>query len=154
MTKSVEDRFWEKVDKSAGPDKCWLWLASCFPNGYGQFYYAGSKKQAHRIAWVLTNGPILKGLCALHHCDVRKCVNPAHLFLGTKADNAQDASSKGRMHPGEADGNSKLTEEEVLEIREEYAHGDMIQQELADAYGISQSQVSAIVNHHDWKYLP
>ena len=151
MTKSVEDRFWPKVDKSAGPDGCWLWLAACGSNGYGRFDHV--EGSSHRVAWTLTNGPIPKRRWVLHHCDVRLCVNPAHLFLGTREDNAQDSVNKGRQAKGEAQGSSKLTEEEVLEIREEYAPGDMLQQQLADAYGVSPSQIHKIVHREYWTLI-
>lgn len=152
MTKSVEERFWEKVDKSAGPNGCWLWTASCNPGGYGAFGYHGSVTHAHRVAWELTNGSIPKGLGALHHCDNPPCVNPAHLFLGTQADNAKDAVSKGRMHPGEAHGRSKLTAADVLAIRAQYAEGGILQRELADAYSISPQQVYNIVHRRSWRH--
>ncbi len=151
--KATVERFWSKVDKSAGPNGCWLWIASCDPDGYGRFYHLGGLRRAPRVSWALTNGSIPKGLCVLHHCDNPPCVNPTHLFLGTNADNTRDAARKGRMHPGESNGSHKLTKEEVLEIREEYAYGDMTQRELADAYGVSQPQISVIVNRKRWKHL-
>lgn len=87
-----EERFWAKVEK--GPD-CWEWKA--FRNkGYGKFTYNGRMYLAHRLSWILTNGPIPDGLGVLHSCDNPPCVNPDHLFLGTQLDNMRDASNKGR----------------------------------------------------------
>jgi hypothetical protein len=85
--------FWSYVDKTGD---CWLWTKSCTSKGYGQFKFKEQKDTTHRIAWKLTHGPIPDGLLVLHRCDVRNCVNPAHLFLGTPKDNTQDMMSKGR----------------------------------------------------------
>ena len=88
-------RFWAKVRKTDG---CWLWTAGTFARryGYGQFGLNGHPHKAHRLAWEFTNGPIPEGLSVLHHCDNPPCVNPAHLFLGTRGDNTRDMMMKGR----------------------------------------------------------
>lgn len=87
-------RFWSNVDKSGD---CWLWIASGARPGYGQFRFNGRNQGTHRVAWQLVNGPIPKGLCVCHRCDVKRCVNPDHLFLGTSADNNRDMAAKGRL---------------------------------------------------------
>jgi len=98
----MEQRFWSKVDKSGGPDACWPWTRKRTHDGYGVFALRNGKQHpAHRIAWELTNGEILHGLLACHHCDNRLCCNPVHLFLGTVRDNALDASRKGRLSCGD-----------------------------------------------------
>lgn len=93
----LEDRFWEKVEKTEG---CWLWTAANGgPGKYGQFaIHAHYHEGAHRVSYVLNVGPIPEGMGVLHRCDVPLCVRPDHLFLGTAADNIADMLAKGRRH--------------------------------------------------------
>ena len=88
------DRFWQKVNVTP---TCWLWTASQNSDGYGVFSLDARTLRAHRVSWTLHAGKIPEGLCVLHSCDVRNCVRPAHLFLGTQRDNMVDASQKGRL---------------------------------------------------------
>jgi HNH endonuclease len=100
---AIADRFWKKVEKSDG---CWLWIGTLHSKGYGWMKFtlsrstAGKKRKfvvrAHRLSWLLHFGEIPAGLGVLHACDKRRCVNPAHLFLGTDKDNWEDAKAKGR----------------------------------------------------------
>ncbi len=153
MVSSVAERFWSKVDKSAGPNGCWLWKASCFSTGYGVFSRMGTLELAHRCSWELANGPIPKGLWVCHHCDCPPCVNPEHLFLATSAGNTQDSVDKGRRAKGATHGSHKLTEEDILAIRARYARGGVLKRELADAYGVTPTQTGNIISHKHWKHL-
>lgn len=85
--------FWCRVDKT---NDCWLWSGTLTDTGYGHMWYLGKRERCHRISYKLSFGEIPKGLLVCHHCDVRNCVNPSHLFLGTKKDNAHDMVVKGR----------------------------------------------------------
>ena len=96
-----EQRFWRFVNKST--IDCWLWTGYIGKNGYGRFK-ANKDIGAHRFAYQLLKGPIPAGLFVLHRCDVRHCVNPEHLFLGTQRDNILDAQSKGRLARGDTHG--------------------------------------------------
>jgi hypothetical protein len=92
----AEARFWAGVDRR-GPDECWLWQRRLKEFGHGQTNWHGKHStSAHRVAWELTHGPIPEGLWVLHRCDVPACCNPAHLFLGTHADNVRDMMAKRR----------------------------------------------------------
>ena len=85
--------FWAGLDRSGD---CWIWTRERYPSGYGVLTRAGLRVKAHRLAWELTYGPTPDGLLVLHHCDNPPCVRPAHLFLGTQADNVRDMDAKGR----------------------------------------------------------
>lgn len=87
-------RFWRRVDKSGD---CWLWTGGIAANGYGKLSREYKKLYAHRVAHELINGPIPDWMHVCHRCDNPKCVNPTHLFLGTRSDNMQDCLKKGRM---------------------------------------------------------
>ena len=88
-------RFFSKVEKS--DNGCWIWKASGRGNGYGAFKFRNKVIDAHRVSWILHNGEIPDGFYICHKCDIRKCVNPAHLFLGTHSDNMKDCYQKNRM---------------------------------------------------------
>jgi hypothetical protein len=96
MRKTVEQRFWEKVDASGD---CWLWTAACLGRticNYGVFRFQGKRALAHRVSYEMRYGPVSQEIKVLHRCDNPVCVNPSHLFLGTQSDNLADMRIKGR----------------------------------------------------------
>jgi len=155
-------RFWSKVDKNGstvthvdGLGPCWLWTAAASSAGYGRLRVGGRMISAHRLSYEIHNGPVLAGMCACHRCDVKLCVNPSHLFLGTHADNMRDRDAKGRLgaREGEWNGFAKLTDTNVLEIRKLYAKGGVFQKALAARFGVDQSHISEIVHRKTWAHV-
>lgn len=132
---SLADRFWEKV-RRAFDDECWEWLACKDTYGYGHIKSEGKTLGAHRVSWELHFGLIPEGMCILHSCDNSSCVNPLHLFLGTKAANAADRDTKGRGVYGE--------------IRRRHAEGEK-QCNLAEEFKIDTGSISKIVNYKTWQ---
>ena len=143
---TLEERFFSKVQKT---DACWIWIGRINKGGYGEFD-SYQTRLAHRAMWELFHEEqIPPGMCILHHCDNPKCVNPRHLFLGTHQDNVADKTKKGRAAKGEANGNVKLSVQEVLDIRA--APGKY--RDIAQQYGICYTNVGKIKRREKWKHL-
>jgi len=130
---------------------CWIWTGTRYKEGYGKFSISGHSYRSHRLMWELENDPIPDGLNVLHTCDNPPCVNPEHLFLGTQTDNIADMKNKGRQAKGEKIAQSKVTQEDVDDIRRIYSEGYLSQKDIADVFGISNSQVSNIVRRISWQ---
>lgn len=159
-TAEMAARFWSKVDKSG---ECWLWTGTPAARGYGAFSFKHRSLRAHRVAWELAYGAIPYSLLVCHRCDVRNCVRPDHLFLGTDADNITDAKAKGRLNPplkvghrfhcvGSDNNAAKLTEDAVLEIRSRHVAGET-QVALARYFSVSQNCVWRIVSRQGWRHV-
>lgn len=155
LTKS----FWDKVNKNGTipehcPElgNCWEWQAYIMPCGYGQFGWLNNKIWlTHRLSWVFANGEISNEICVLHKCDNRKCVNPNHLFLGTRLDNAKDMVSKDRQNKAPKLNLRKLTIQQANEIRELYAKGGIGTRALANQFGVSKPIICDIINGKRYK---
>lgn len=153
----LSTRFWARVDRPDDATSCWLWRGARKSGGglrYGHLRVNGHDVTAHRLAWELTYGPIPPGLCICHHCDNPICCNPAHLFLGTHADNMQDRERKGRHNAprGERHHRSRLTADQVRAIRAAYAHG-MTVPALARQYAMTSTNIRAIVTRETWRHI-
>lgn len=144
--------FWKHAHVAA--NGCILWTGAGSEGRYGKFRQGPKKVAAHRYAWELFNGDVPAGMCVCHRCDAPRCVNPAHLFLGTHLENMQDRDAKGRHNAakGAAQGTAKLTDDQVRAIRFEYAAGAR-QIDLAAKYGVYQTTISKIVLRVSWTHI-
>lgn len=163
-------RFNRKYKKTKG---CWNWIAAIDSGGYGMFRASGISRRAHRLMWIIKNGPIKDGLLVCHKCDNRRCVNPKHLFLGTCKENIQDMWRKGRASfanratglrngkytkpektpRGEQNGLAKLTTSDVLAIRAVYKPGFISMYDLAKRYGVDPGNINCILKRKTWAHV-
>jgi hypothetical protein len=129
---------------------CLLWIGAISKSGYGKMQVRKKTCRSHRVAYEMFVGAIPDGMFVLHKCDVRLCVNPNHLFLGTTDDNMADMVAKRRSVYGQKNPHHKLTEEQVRAIRIDHRHGKVI----AAAYGVNNRCVSQIKLRQSWGWLP
>jgi hypothetical protein len=147
-------KFWSRV-VIKGRDDCWEWQAGKTWRGYGDFNAENRAYRAHRISYWLKHGPIPDGQCVCHKCDNRGCVNPDHLFLGTKGENTKDMWRKGRAKLPRGDSHWKrvLNSETVMEIRKRYALGGISQSALARSLGLARVTVHKVINRTAWTHV-
>lgn len=155
MYKTDQDRFQEKIHISS-PDDCWEWKAGRDKNGYGKFKLNGRSMRAPRIAYAWHHSVNVDSLDIVrHHCDNPPCCNPAHLYHGTTQDNVDDRMQRGRdaSRAGKENGQAKLTNDQVMEIRRELTAGE-IQRVLARKFNVCQATISKIARGERWMHLP
>jgi hypothetical protein len=149
------ERFWACVDKN-GPNGCWIWTGTKHRYGYGACSSGYGDTRAHRVAWLMTHGPIQKGKVLCHSCDNKICVNPSHLRVGTQAENVADASAKGLLACGERSPKAKLTEAKVREIRERFRWRNKRVSNakvLAAEYGVTSGTICQVVSRYLWAHV-
>lgn len=146
LSEKSQRRFWGNV---LHLNECWIWCGHISLQGYGVFKTKGRPRNAHRLSYSLLIGKIPDGMHVCHTCDVRPCVNPMHLFLGTPLDNMRDMIIKGRANHlrGSERSSSKLTEIDAVEIYVSL----LKQRELAVKYGVSDAVIRDIKKRKSWK---
>lgn len=144
-------RFLAKVEKT---DTCWIWTGCLNSDGYGNIKHQDRTISAHRMSYIIFCGEIPKGMSVCHKCDVRNCVNPSHLFLGTHADNMHDCSIKNRVRcqVGEKNNNAVLTANIVLQMREMYANG-LSFPEIQKIFNTRRTATRSAIKGITWKHV-
>lgn len=134
-------------DKSEG---CWIWTGRLNKQGYGLTGIRGKSTLAHRTYWELIKGKIPDGMCLLHSCDNKKCVNLDHLHIGTHAENMKEASIRNRFpsRKGELNSRAKLDLEKVREIRQDKKSSNVF---LAKKYGVSDVSIRMVRRGKTWQ---
>ena len=150
LTEKQINHFWNGMEKT---NDCWNWIRHTNKDGYGWTSFNDINVKSSRVALLLTtNQPIDKPL-ALHKCKKnRKCCNPEHLYWGTNIENMQDLVNDGHLK-GILNPSSKLTEKEVLEIRQNYETHNFTYKSLADKYNVNKCTISRIILKQTWKHI-
>ena len=157
FSQDILDHFWSKVDKTSSPHGHWLWTGSLTKDGYGQFCYRDAhgkwhNVRAHRFALSLIHGPLPKEVHALHKppCVVRHCVR--HLYPGTPKENGQDTVAMGRSLMGEKHHQAKLTEDDILIIRQ-IGHS-MTQKAIGKQFHVTENTIAFVQKGLTWQHVP
>ncbi len=142
---------WDHIDRQTA-DGCWNWTAATSKSGHGIATIGGRRCYVHRYLFGIFNGPIPPGKVVRHRCDNPACCNPAHLILGTPAQNVADRCARGRSARGESNGRSRLSADQVIELYTRWHAGEG-STSLATEYGITDRAVRLIIHGRNWRHL-
>lgn len=131
---------------------CWEYQGEIVHNGYGRIWSDGRNVKVHRLSFLKFKGGIPDNLMVCHHCDVRNCWNPDHLFLGSAKDNSDDKVSKGRAVALRCEDapSAKLSKEQVAQIRRLQAFGKVNARQIAVSFGVSPGAIHHVLNGSTW----
>lgn len=156
IKESLQEALWDRFKYAFTYDKktkCWIWTRQLNTKGYGLFSYGSKKYLAHRVSYLMFHGDIDDGMCICHTCDTPSCVNPKHLWQGTRAENNIDRNKKGREgdRSGERNGRSILTWDVVDAIREGYTDFEGSVRQYADQWNIPYGTMDGVLSGRRWK---
>jgi hypothetical protein len=159
IDRALYNRFWTKVDaQNFQPDECWVWRGCILQSGHGQFSVKGKGAYAHRVSYEMAHGKIPPNRIICHKCNNPACVNPNHLYAGTKKSNTQDSINAGTFcyayaGRGTAHPNSKLTDQDVRNIRDDRIFDGTSNRKLASKYGVSYRAITKIIYRETWAHV-
>lgn len=149
--KSIRDRLLSRV---VVLDGCWEWSGYIDNYGYGRIMTKDGPQRTHRVSYCVHHGEIPSGLSVLHHCDNRKCINPAHIYVGTQKQNMADKVGRGRALTGNNRGTAhpaaKIADADVYEIRKSKDSNPT----LAKKYGLTPAAIGMVKRRRTWSHLP
>lgn len=153
--KDPNDKFDYHTEKQGSPTGCWTWRGFVHPDGYGYLWANGKSWRAPRYSYTRFNGEIPENTFVCHTCDNMLCVNPKHLFLGTRQDNIDDMCAKGRAKGAVGNNNvhAILTEDQVIEIRNSYVKSPGALTKLATEYGVDKQVITRLLSRKTWKHI-
>lgn len=151
MRKTIAERIFDKI-KIGADDECWPWMGAKFLDGYGSIWFRGGNRRASRILCQILGHELLSDIAVLHRCDSPPCMNPRHLFFGTRADNCRDMGRKGRAEKGSKKWCAKLTETDIPKIRALRRQG-LFYREIAKQFAVHPVTIGDIFRGSTWKHV-